>query len=134
MPKYRKEISKLFGDNFIDAIKKLIKKGSLTKENIKDIADCMEVREAFDKHNDKGFDLIYIFECLLDSWYTNFRSPPTPADAQEKFLSFLRENHCVPYVITEVAKAFQITKESVSGQGSSDSGGVTSDYNKNNKI
>ena len=107
MPIYRREISKLFGDNFIGTIQILIKKGSLAKENIKDIADCMEVREEFDKHNEKGCDLIYIFQCLLDAWFADFRSPPTPAEAQEMFLSFLRETHCVPYVITEVENAFQ---------------------------
>ena len=53
MPIYRREITGLFGDNLIGVIKELIKKGSLTRVNIKDIADCMEVREEFDKHNDR---------------------------------------------------------------------------------
>ena len=108
MPKFRKEIAQLFGDHFIGAIQKLIKKGSLTKVNIKDIADCMEVREEYDKYDNNGYDLICIFECILDAWYADFpNGPPTPADAQKKFLSFLGESHCVPYVINEVKKGFK---------------------------
>ena len=51
MPKYRREIIELFGDNLIGVLKELTKKGSLTKVNIKDIADCMEVREEYDKYD-----------------------------------------------------------------------------------
>ena len=108
MPIYRREISKLFGDNFIGTIQILIKKGSLAKENIKDIADCMEVREEYDKQNDNGCELICIFECILDAWYADFKNgPPPPSEAQETFLSFLRETHCVPYVVNEVEKSFK---------------------------
>ena len=108
MPKYRKEIAKLFGDNFIGSIQKLIKKGSLTIVNIKDIADCMEVREEYDKHKDKeDFSLIAIFEYMLDAWYEAFEVDPTTEEAQDLFLSFLRETHCVPYVIHEVKEAFK---------------------------
>ena len=108
MPIYRIEIVGLFGDHFIGAIKELLKKGSLTRVNIKHMADSMEVREEYDKHNDQGCDLICIFESILDAWYANFRDgPPPPSEAQETFLSVLKETHCVPYVINEVEKAFK---------------------------
>ena len=108
MPMYKREIEKLFGDHFIPAIIKLIKKGTLTREKIKAIADSMGVRDEFDKYKDKECDLIYIFECILDAWYADFKKgPPTAAEAQKKFLSFLRENHCENYVIYEVENAFK---------------------------
>ena len=48
--------------SFIGVIKKLFKKGSLKKVHIKDIADCMEVGEEYDKHKDKeDFSLIATF-------------------------------------------------------------------------
>ena len=105
---YRREIVELLGDNLIGVIKELTKKGSLTKVNIKDIADSLEVREEYDKQNDQGCDLICIFESILDAWYEDFRDgPPPTSEAQETFLSVLRETHCVPYVINEVEKAFK---------------------------
>ena len=107
MPKFRKEIAQLFGDHFIGAIQKLMKKASLKRENIKAIADCMEVREEYDKY-DNECDLIYIFECILDAWYADFpNGPPTPAVAQAKFLSFLGESHCEGYVMNQVKNAFK---------------------------
>ena len=90
-------------------MKKLFKKGSLKKGNIKDIADCMGVREEYDKHKDKeDFSLIATFESMLDAWYEAFEdSPPTAKEAQGLFLGFLKDTHCVALVINEVQNAFK---------------------------
>ena len=104
--RYRKEISDLFGKHFIDVIKQLITRRSLTKANIEDISDEMKVREEYEKHENKK--LISVFEYILDAWFETFEEgPPTPENAQNLFLGFLKDTHCVPLVINEVEKAFK---------------------------
>ena len=103
--RYRKEISDLFGKHFIDVMKQLITRRSLTKANIEDISDEMKVREEYEKHENKK--LISVFEYMLDAWFETFEEgPPTAENAQNLFLGFLRDTHCVPLVINEVEKAF----------------------------
>ena len=103
----KKEIAGLFGTNFIDVIKRLIQKTSLTRENIKAISDEMEVGEVYENGNRENKPLISILESMLDAWYEAFEDPPTAEKAQDQFLGFLKDTHCVPLVITEAKQAFR---------------------------
>ena len=96
----KKEIVGLFGENFIAVIKRLLKKTSLTRENIKAISDEMGVREVYENENRESKNLISVFESMLDAWYEAFEDyPPTAKEAQDQFLGFLKDSHCVPLVI-----------------------------------
>ena len=63
-----KEIVGLFGEDFIAVIKRLIKKTSLKRENIKSLSDQMEVGDVYESETSKTSEttLIYIFESMLD--------------------------------------------------------------------
>ena len=52
--KYRKDLDRILGPDILQKLFEYIKKGTITKSNLKNMADEMGVRDTFDTNEDKG--------------------------------------------------------------------------------
>ena len=52
--KYRTDLDKILGPDIISKFFEFIKKGTIRKSNLKNMADEMGVRDTFDTNEDKG--------------------------------------------------------------------------------
>merc|ERR1712066_681870 len=98
----RKKLVEIFGDRVVCNLFTCVKDGSISKFNLKKMAEEMEVIQAYNVYRDRDpFDSMEAFDYILDQWCKNelFKYTESKKAALGRLLEVLKNSLCENYVI-----------------------------------
>ena len=97
------ELKLKLGDNTVEQLRILIRKGSITRQHIQTMSDYIGLRYFFNDHQHR-LDSLELMDQILLKWFEEELYDLDSTAARQRLIEILTESRCSDYVISEVGR------------------------------
>ena len=100
-------LAELWGDTALNLLRTSVRKGDINVHHVRMMAARMDVRNVFERENNRSAEITYILESMLEAWYNKklYGLKSEPLKAQRILIDILKKSNCSNKTVSTIENA-----------------------------
>ena len=100
-------LAELWGDTALNLLRTSVKKGDINVHHVRMMAARMDVRNVFERENNRSADITDILESMLEAWYNKelYGLKSERLKAQKILIDILKKSNCSNKTVSTIENA-----------------------------